>query len=226
MDKCELCGGTGWIRRIENGHEMYGRCRCYEVDMARRRMIQSGISEEFLDKSFDKFNTKGQPQLINAKNKAMAYARDFAAIEHERRNSIMFCGQVGSGKTHLGIAICRELMGQGIPVIYMAYRNAVTKIKQTIVDDDAYDREMSRYMGARVLFIDDLLKGRITEADVNIMYEIVNHRYMNGMPIIISTERLAEGLLEFDEATGSRIIEMCRGNIIELRGKELNHRLS
>ncbi len=70
-----------------------------------------------------------------------------------------------------------------------------------------------------------MLKGRLTETDVNVMYEIVNYRYMNNLPLIISTEKNLDELLVFDEATGSRIIEMCIGNIIYLEGKELNYRL-
>ena len=80
-------------------------------------------------------------------------------------------------------------------------------------------------MRARVLYIDDFLKGKLTEADVNIMYELINHRYMNNLPIIVSTEKSLDQILEFDEAIGSRIIEMCRKYIIDLQGKELNYRI-
>ena len=48
---------------------------------------------------------------------------------------------------------------------------------------------------------------------------------MNNLPFIISTERSLQELLDFDEAVSSRIIEMCRGNIVKLQGKELNYRL-
>lgn len=107
----------------------------------------------------------------------------------------------------------------------MAYRNAVTRIKQNIMDEEVYNRELNQYTSAQVLYIDDLLKGRLTETDINIMYEIVNYRYMNNMPVIISTEKSTDDLLAFDEAIGSRLIEMCRGNIIQLQGRELNYRL-
>lgn len=60
----------------------------------------------------------------------------------------------------------------------------------------------------------------------NTFMRYVNYRYMNNLPMIISTEKSIEGLLEFDEAIGSRVIEMCRGNIVQLRGKELNYRLT
>lgn len=223
--KCPECKDSGWIMVVKNGHETAKKCKCYEVSQARKLMEKSGISEEFRSKNFENFRIKNNAQLLNAKCKAIQYAENFNTVEHEKYNSIMFRGQAGSGKTHLGTAICGKLMDMGIAVVYMAYREAVTRIKQHITDAVEYDREMKRYMRARVLYIDDLLKGRITETDINIMYEIVNYRYMNHLPVIVSTEKSLDELLIFDEAVGSRIIEMCRGNIIKLQGKELNYRL-
>lgn len=225
--KCPKCKDTGFLNHTDDhGREIACRCDCYAIRQAREMMQRSGISAEFQKKTFDNFDTKGNEQLANAKKKAMQYVENFEKTEHNRYNSIMFCGQVGAGKTHLGTAICGAIMDSGIAVIYMAYRNTVTKIKQKIVKEEDYNREINRYTSARVLYVDDLLKGKLTEADVNIMYEIVNYRYMNNMPIIISTEKSPNELLMFDEAIGSRIIEMCRGNIIQLQGKELNHRLN
>lgn len=225
--ECPKCRDTGFIyRKDEQGYEIACRCECFAIRQAREMMKRSGISAEFQKKTFGNFKTRSNPQLSNAKSKAMKYVENFVQMEHERYNSIMFYGQVGAGKTHLGTAICGELMNGGVAVIYMAYRNAVTKIKQNIIDEEVYNRELNQYTSARVLYIDDLLKGRLTETDVNIMYEIVNYRYMNNMPIIISTEKSLNDLLIFDEAIGSRLIEMCRRNIIQLQGKELNYRLS
>ena len=222
---CPKCKDSGWIESEKNGYSYGKHCECWELREAKALMEQSGISSEFQKKVFRNFDTRNNPQLVNAKNKAIEYYKNFIETEHTRNNSIIFCGQVGSGKTHLGTAICSNLMHQNVAVIYMSYRNTVTKIKQRLIDEADYEREINRYAQARVLYIDDLLKGRITESDVNIMYEIVNYRYMKNLPIIISTEKSLDELLDFDEAISSRIIEMCRGNIIQLQGKELNYRL-
>ena len=224
--KCPKCKDKGFLERIdEHGYTFWRDCECTIIQKAKEMMERSGISAEFQKKSFVNFDTRGEAQLSNAKVKAVEYVKSFEKTEHDRRNSIMFTGQVGAGKTHLGTAICSELMNAGIAVIYMAYRNAITKIKQNLIDEEVYHREMEKYTSARVLYIDDLLKGRLTDSDVNIMYEIVNYRYMNNMPIIISTEKSIDDLLEFDEAIGSRLIEMCRGNIVQLQGKNLNYRM-
>lgn len=222
---CQECKDTGWIMFEKDGHEVMKRCSCYMVKRAEELMEKSGLPAELCKKGFRGFDTMGNPSLENARNKAVGYVQDFIEIRHGRYNSIMFCGQPGSGKTHLGTAICSSLASMGIPVIYMPYRNAMTRIKQNIASETEYNRETRRYTEAAVLYIDDMLKGKLTETDVNVMYEIVNYRYMNNLPLIASTEKDLEGLLVFDEATGSRIIEMCRDNIVFLKGKRLNYRM-
>ena len=217
--KCRDVGFLFWTD--ERGCEVARRCECFAIRREKEFLRKSGISAEFQKKTFDDFMTNGSPQLSNAKAKAMQYVKNFRDTEHGRYNSIMFYGQSGAGKTHLGTAICGDLMNNGVAVVYMPYRNAVTKLKQNIIDEEIYSSELNRYMQARVLYIDDLLKGKLTETDVNIMYEVMNYRYMNHMPVIISTEKSLDGLLAFDE-----IIEMCRGNIIQFQGMELNYRLS
>ena len=224
--ECLKCKDTGFIQvQDECGREVSRKCDCGEVRRVRKLMEKSGISREFQKKKFEDFETRDIPQLVKAKDKAVRYLQSFEDIESQRRNSIMFCGQPGSGKTHLGVAICSGLMNRGIAVAYMPYRNAVTKIKQNMTDEERYSEMLGQYMKARVLYIDDLLKGKLTEADVNIVYEIVNYRYMNNLPLIVSTEKNLNELVEFDEAVASRLIEMSRENIATLHGKELNYRI-
>ncbi len=224
--ECKQCKDSGWINEKDDyGRDVAKRCGCWALRQSKFMFAQSGISDGFREKTLENFDTRRDQRLIQAKSKASGYIQSFAANEKTRHNSILFCGQVGAGKTHLGIAISNCLMGAGIAVSYMPYRNAITKIKQNITDEAEYNKELEKYMRARVLYVDDLLKGKITESDANILYELVNHRYMNNLPFIISTEKTIDGLLDFDEAIGSRIIEMCRGNIVQLQGKDLNHRL-
>ena len=134
-------------------------------------------------------------------------------------NSIMFLGQVGSGKTHLSMAICNELMDRGISVVYMGYRDTLTSIKQNMMDSVYYNKMMNRYKNARVLFVDDLFKGKITDSDINIMFELINHRYFNNLPMIVSSEFSVGRLFEVDKAWGSRLIEMSKGRVVKLRGE-------
>lgn len=223
---CKKCKDSGFVLVMKNGYEVAMRCDCYEKSMSLLQLKNSGISEEFQKKGFKEFNCKESASLRDAKEIAIKYYQDFLENETSRQNSIIFCGQPGSGKTHLGMAICNNLLNVcHVGVTYMAYRNAITRIKQAVRDKENYYTELNPYCNARLLYIDDLFKGKPTEADLNIIYELVNFRYMNNKPMIISTEKLQGELVDIDEAIGSRILEMCRGNIVKLQGKELNYRL-
>ena len=70
-----------------------------------------------------------------------------------------------------------------------------------------------------------LRNGKINESDLNIMFNIINYRYLKKAPVLISSEYKLKDLVYFDEAIGSRIGEMAKGRIIEFEGKELNHRM-
>ena len=224
---CELCKDTGWIHFEKNGMDYAKRCECQEIVETEARLRKSGISEEFLKKSFDNFDDMEKMPLHIAKSKAIQYSENFPEIRHQRHNSILFMGQVGSGKTHLSMAICNKLLNDyKIPVLYMPYRETILRIKQSVNDEINYNKAVERYKNTSVLMIDDLLKGKNTEADINILFEIINYRYLNNSPMIVSTERTLNQLLDFDEGVMSRLIEMAGGYTVEIKGQEYNYRLN
>ena len=219
--RCKKCRDMTFI--IDDGIDT--PCECRALREAEDILKKSGIGKEFRNKRFDNFDFSRSMATMEGYKKAMDYENEFLDIENNRCNSVMFLGQVGSGKTHLSMAICNELMDRGISVVYMGYRDAITGIKQNMMDSVYYNKMMNRYKSARVLFIDDLFKGKITDSDVNIMFELINHRYFNNLPIIISSECGVGRLLDIDEALCSRLVEMSRGRVVEFRGRELNYRI-
>lgn len=207
----------------ENGR--YRECECRKKEKIQKMWERSGISLNDLDKTFTNFetwNTKSEEM----KNKAIEYYKTFDSIRKDRQNSIILCGNSGCGKTHLSLALANNLMKtKNIKVIYMPYRDIITSIKQNMLDEEYYKKMLSKYQTAEVLLIDNLYKGKITESDINIMFELINYRYLNYLPLIISTEFTVDKLLDFDEAIGSRIFEMSKNYLVEIEGKENNYRL-
>lgn len=232
--ECQLCKDEEWIFDIEANTAK--PCSCREVKLYKKILESSGITEAFLERNFDNFIPKNVNSKT-AKDVAIDYVNKFEIIRKSKNNSIAFLGQVGSGKTHLSIAIANELMKRNIGVRYMQYREDITRIKQVAMDEESYSREISKYKNATVLLIDDLYKNAtyknqrtgyesLNDADKRAMFEIVNYRYFNNAPIIISSEYFMSDIIDFDEGIGSRIVEMCKGHIFEMRGSELNYRLN
>lgn len=218
---CEKCKDVTYILEGDKAIP----CTCKEIRRAEMMLRKSGISEEFAKKTFHNFDFSRNIQVLNAYTKSIEYTKNFNNIKSTRKNSIILMGSVGGGKSHLSFAIANELMKNGVGVIYMGYRDSIMKIKQNIMNLENYDKLMSTYKNCKVLLVDDLFKGNITSSDLNIFFEIVNHRYFNNLPMIISTEILMPDLLKIDEAIGSRIMEMCGDYSIELKGSKLNYRI-
>ncbi|MFT8343045.1 ATP-binding protein [Clostridium beijerinckii] len=181
-------------------------CDCREVEKLKNEWKYSGINVEQSTHTFSNYEVWNTASR-RAKETAVAYYKEFYEIRGKRRNSILFCGQVGSGKSHLSIGLALNFLKQRIKVVYMPYRDVITKIKQNMIDCEYYTRTISKYQLCEVLLIDDLFKGKINDSDINIVFEIINYRYLNFLPIIVSSEFSIDRLLAFDEGVGSRIYE-------------------
>lgn len=221
--KCSECNDTGWIYDTVSNTAIV--CKCVKKEISIVQFKKAGINIEDKDKSFNTFKTWNDTSK-DLKNTGISYYTNFEKIKNDRKNSILLCGNPGSGKTHILLALANNFISnREIKVIYMNYREAITNFKQNYLDKEAYYKEISKYQFAELLLIDDLFKGKITETDINIMFEIINYRYINRLPIMISTEYKIENLLGIDEGTSSRIYEMCKDYLVEIIGIENNYRL-
>lgn len=220
---CPKCEDRGYIFKIQDGYEVAVACECLEKKQSIEKMERSGLTEAFKQRTFKTFIVNNEWQ-IKAKNEVLRYVNDF--LKKETNASLILCGNPGSGKTHLGIGAMLELINNNVGCVYKEYISMLTNLKQVINEEEEFIRELEKYINPRVLFLDDFLKGQPTEADRKYIYKVINTRYLKGKPMIISTEKSIKEILMFDEAVGSRIVEMAQNNIITFpRGIENNYRL-
>ncbi len=202
---CDICHNKGFIARLdENGCEVYKECQCKKTRATLKRAKRSGLGDIITEYTFNKFedNEGWQKQL---KNTAQAFCSDDMA------NWFYIGGQVGCGKTHLCTAIAAHYIKAGREVRYMLWCEEAKKLK-AIVNDASYQTEMHPYKTVDVLYIDDFLKVRNgenpTPADINLAFEIINHRLLESDKVtIISSEKTLDELMDYDEATMSRIYQ-------------------
>ena len=98
--KCVKCRDMTFI--IDDG--IATPCECRALREAEDILRKSGIGKEFRNKKFDNFDFSRSMATMEGYKRAMDYENEFLNIENSRCNSIMFLGQVGSGKTHLSMA--------------------------------------------------------------------------------------------------------------------------
>lgn len=161
--KCPNCHDNEFILQTDSqGREVAVECSCRARRALERALNYGSISESFRKKTFKSFEEVTE-DLAKIKSECVNFVRE----KEYQQKSIVLTGQVGSGKTHLAIAIANELLDASIRVYFVDYRQLVTELKQSLIDRDRYGEIMRKCREADILFIDDLFKGKMTETDVN-----------------------------------------------------------
>lgn len=196
--KCDKCRDSGFIG---SGYE-YAECECQRKERAERRMKKNGFEPGRMTfKDFDE-KTKGAARMKEIAEKFLA---DYPNC------SMAVLGQVGAGKTHIIIATAQALIDREQDVYYMPYMDIMAIIRQNRFDEEGYAKVMNEIKNCGVLVIDDLFKGSIKPNDIDIVFEIVNNRYLNKKPMMISSEKSLDELTAIDEAIGTRLAQMTKG---------------
>ncbi len=203
-------------------------CTCAKKKRSNHLLKFSEITEEFRKINFSSFILDGKDQVIrDAYRCAVTYFKNYEGIKTNRVNSISLLGQPGSGKTHLLIALANNLiMKKQVSVLYFPFVEGFNDLKDNF---DRLEEKLTKMKRVDVLFIDDLFKGRDfpTNFQIEQMFAVINYRYINHKPIMISSEKTVDELCDIDEALGTRIFEMSKDYTVVIKGdrKKLNHRL-
>lgn len=216
---------------LENDSEEWVECECAKIRKINRLIKSSEITAEFQKMGFSNFTTGGKAQIVQImKDTCLKYYESFNEIRSARKNSVLLIGQPGSGKTHLLTAISNNLIKKKVvPVMYFPFRDGMNEISANNFEKKT--EIMERMKDVEVLFIDDLFKPIGGKIDVkswqaDIIFEVINYRYLNNKPLLVSSELSLDELLYVDEATASRIFEMAEDFTVTIkRDIKINYRL-
>lgn len=213
---CPVCKNKEYIAKInEDGEMVQVFCKCHKAREMLRKAQNSGLGNIVKDFSFDKFET---PESWQKENKQIAL--EFCA--DDTATLFFIGGQCGSGKSHLCTAICAHYIKQDYDTVYMVWAEDSVKLKSLKNEYSLYQELMQKFKEAKVLYIDDFLKVRNgeepTNADINIAFELLNHRFLSKDKItIISSEKTIMELLQYDEATMSRVYQKAGRYKIDIK---------
>lgn len=237
---CPVCKDTG-IKKVTRipidsprgaggFYEALTPCECRGVRHQEQAREKNGVSELFKGKTLTGYKTK-TPAQKNAKDVAIRYIEKFA----ENQESLIVCGKSGTGKTHLIVGVAKELEEMGNIIKFYEYPALMGELLRLKKDNQyAFSEKLRRIRNAPVLVLDDIFKTGIMDTQAGltlyashkeIIFDIINFRYVNRQPIICSTELSGMRLLDLEESLGSRMLAMAGHNTIEFLHKEHNYRL-
>lgn len=226
---CKICGGkrqTVIQLPFEGAAPRKIRCWCQcptEFDKAKEREKDVQISrnrsvcfqgvEELRKCTFDSADADTPTQLITAAKK---YADTFH-VSYKKGAGILFYGPVGTGKTFLAACIANELLKNGYKVRMTSF-SVISDELWNAPSKDEYITDLCKY---HLLILDDLGAERKTEYMQEMVYKIVNARYVAGVPMIVTTNLTRGELSKATDITTARtydrLIEKCVP--VEVAGK-------
>jgi DNA replication protein DnaC len=181
-------------------------------------LYESGIGKRFLNASFDNFDRKWEPDAYEV---AKQYVESFPMSDGK---GLIFTGGVGTGKTHLAAAICREVISRySTTVEFVSYVQLLADIRAAFSDNRNIGEIEEKMMKTGLLVIDDLGKEKQSQFSNEMLYKVVNERYKNELPMIITTNWPLKSLSErLDYAVFSRLIGTCK--VVETSGNDYRMR--
>lgn len=220
-----------WTNRWENPGEIC--CECEDVradeiakmrrneEIARKEKWLKNLDDSIVAEmgggvsknwTFDRFIPKSDSQKI-----ALAYAKEAADIS---ANVYLWGKSTGTGKSHLaGSAYRHARYKNGVSGSFWKTPSLIRYMR--VIESEEQEARISKCVKDKILVIDDLGIGNVTDFSIQVLYEIIDGRWLNESKGLIITANLSlddlAKKLEDDRLT-SRLAGMCK--IVEIKGDD------
>jgi DNA replication protein DnaC len=189
VDVCPICFGTG--TRLEPGKGAV-ICDCRRTNSSARALDAARIPPRFRHCSFHNYYPKpGNDSQYFAHSLASRLVDDYPAVEV----GLLLMGPVGVGKTHLAVAILKELIEKkGVSCLFYESGSLLKAIQDSYnpISQTSETRVLAPVYQAEVLVLDELGASVPTNWVRDTLYQIINTRYNNNRLTIFTTNYLDE----------------------------------
>ncbi len=221
---CPICGGTGWRPLEKDGLRAVEICDCRRQQRDRRLLERARIPRRYRECDFDHFDvlSESKESLFFALGKARHFVEDYPSA----KKGLLFLGTPGVGKTHLTVAILKQLMEQkGVECLFYPFQELLKQIRDSYdpVSLSTESQVLQPVLHTDVVAIDDLGANRISDWVEDTITYILNHRY-NEQKTTLLTSNLPDTSEELQGRSPSGKYRI--GDTLEDRiGKRVRSRL-
>jgi DNA replication protein DnaC len=162
------------------------------VSYEKRELITNvGIPQMYRSFDFDSFHCLPGLSADSAKNAVQRYVKNAQAVV-EKGSNLILSGGAGTGKTMLAAIAGIEFAVKGYSVKFIRLGNFFREIKRAWNSDAAYERRKADELidsacKADLLIIDDAGIMHGSDAEKNIIIEIISSRYEKFKPVVVTS---------------------------------------
>jgi DNA replication protein DnaC len=208
---CPICHGVGYYRlEVPMGHPDFGKlqictCRQGEVNQhIHRQLFALSNLDSLSHLTFENFKPRGRIGLrpTQAESLELAYNQAFQ-YAHSLKGWLLLQGGYGCGKTHLAAAIGNFAVSMGVPTLFLTVPDLLDSLRFAYDDPEAtFEQRFDEIRDAPFLVMDDFGTQNATGWAKEKLFQIMNYRYINRLPLVVTTNLLLE---EIEERIRSRL---------------------
>ena len=186
----------GYLRTdVPVGHPNFGRlevCVCRQRDVSqqvREHLFSLSHLDELKELTFESFQPRGQIGIGEKQANSLEMAYNQA--NHYARNLngwLLLQGGYGCGKTHLAAAIANFAVGIGVPTLFLTVPDLLDMLRFSYDSEDTtFEDRFNEIRNASLLILDDFGTQNATVWAQEKLFQIINYRYINRLPLVITT---------------------------------------
>lgn len=189
-----------------------------EIQRRVNRKLTARIKKAHFEeqKTLEEFNFSFNPKI------PAPYINDLATCQFiERKESIILCGQVGVGKTHLAQALGHQACRLGHSTLFIKASRFLSDLGGGRADGTR-DKRMLLYLKPDLLILDDFALKEFSTLQAEDLYELIDERGRKGSSVITSNRSPEDWYSLFPnpviaESALDRLLS--RAHVITLTGK-------
>ncbi|MDP4133906.1 MAG: ATP-binding protein [Bacillota bacterium] len=220
---CSLCKDTGFL---DNSY-----CKCFKSELVEAAFGESNLAS-LSKNTFDKFSLDwyskeeglqdGISPYENMKS-VLAICKNYVSRFETEKDSLLFCGPSGLGKTFLSSCIANELLRSGVSVVYQSSGAVFALLERVKFNKNADEADLyaaNRIIDSDLFILDDLGTEFITDYSMAELFRILNTRQISEKKTIVSTNLSVNDLRS---TYSERILSRLLGgfSLVRFYGKDI-----